>query len=96
MKEFIKGIEKVEAARFRYEGNDYIIGPFDWEGEQYYFFQLYVQDREAYFIRFYKDKMLWYRNGHYLDTFMVNRSDYETIGLFVNKLQSQLNYIKRK
>ena len=34
MKEFIKGIEKVEAARFRYEGNDYIIGPFDWEGEQ--------------------------------------------------------------
>jgi hypothetical protein len=96
MKGFIKGIDKAEGATFNYNGTDYSIGPIEWNSDGYYFFQLYVQDGETYFIRFYGDKMLWYRSGCCTDSFLLNRSDYETTGLFVKKLQSELNYIKRK
>jgi len=98
MKPFIKGIEKAEGATFNYNGTQYCIAPIDWRSDGYYIFQICEQDAdgECYFIRFYKDKMVWYQDGNYIDTFMLILTDYETTSAFVKSLQSEMNYIKRK
>jgi len=96
MKGFIKGINKAEGSHFNFDGVYYFIGPIMWDDGGYYLFQLYSKYGQSYFIRFYKDKMVWYQDGNYIDTFMLILTDYETTGLFVKKLQSELNYIKRK
>jgi len=96
MNGFIKGIEKGEGARFNLNGLEYLIGPIDWNSDGYYYFQVYVEGGEAYFVRFYRDKMMWYRDGNYIDTFMLIRSEYENPFSFVRSLLSELNFIKRK
>jgi len=96
MKSFIKGIEKVEDSSFNFDGVEYFIGPTMWDDAGYYLFQLYSKYGQSYFIRFYKDKMVWYQDGNYIDTFMLILTDYETASAFVKSLQSEMNYIKRK
>jgi hypothetical protein len=95
MKGFIKGIGKAEGARFNYNGLNYLVGSILWDDSGYYLFQIYVERGETYFIRFYRDKMMWYRDGDYIDDFMLALTDYETPFSFVRSLQSQLKYIKK-